>query len=107
MVSRYCYYVNCAILIVMPPEKNSDLSIIPPETNYIVEKRELWIPVDDPHLKDKWQLRLYAEKLIEQQMGDEVQLTGLKVKKPGPLHRTRAKFKKQEPQVRLIVTIKF
>jgi hypothetical protein len=86
---------------------NDNLSIVPPETSYIVEKRVLWIPANDPHLNDRWQLRLYAEKLLEKELGDEVQLTSLKVKKPGIMRRAKSKLKKQESQVRLIATVKF
>jgi hypothetical protein len=83
------------------------LTLIPPETAYVSEKHVLNIPTDDPHLKDRWQLRLYAEKLIEQKLGDEVQLTDLKVKKPGPLAHLKAKMGGQRPTVQLHITLKF
>ena len=83
------------------------LDLIPPETQYIVTKRVIKVPVSDEHLKDLWQLRLYAEKLVEHQLGDEVQLTGLKVKKPHLVHKATARLLRREPIARLYLTIKF
>jgi hypothetical protein len=40
-------------------------------------------------------------------MGDEAQVTSLKVKKPHLVRKTVAKLKGSEPQARLLVTIKF
>jgi hypothetical protein len=86
---------------------NDELPFQPPEPKYVVERHVVKIPITDPHLKDKWELRKYAEKLLEEKLGDEVQLTELKVKKPGPTARAVAKLFKRVPQVKLRSTIKF
>ncbi len=83
------------------------LAFVPPETHYIAIKRVVKIPISDEHFKDPWQLRLYAADLVQKQIGDEVQITALKVKKPHLLAKTAAKLRHQEPQARLFVTIKF
>ena len=86
------------------PEK---FSLIPPEVHYLSTNFIVRLPVNDYHLKNPWELRLYAAQLIEQRLGDDVQLTGLKVKKPTALERSKAKLLKREPQAKLLATIKF
>jgi hypothetical protein len=89
----------------MPSEDK--LSFLPPEPQYIAEKEVFEIPVSDWHLKKPWELRLYAAELVAKRMGDEAQVTSLKVKKPHLVRKTVAKLKGSEPQARLLVTIKF
>lgn len=84
-----------------------ELPVIPPETHYLSAKYVLEIPTGDNHLKDPWQLRLHALKLVQHKIGDEVQLTALRVKKPSPAKKALAKLLKREPGVRLYVTVKF
>ncbi|HEX5395447.1 MAG TPA: hypothetical protein VFW52_03810 [Candidatus Saccharimonadales bacterium] len=88
----------------MPEEK---LSFLPPEPQYIAEKEVFEIPLSDWRLKKPWELRLYASELVSKRMGDEAQVTSLKVKKPHLMRKTVAKLKRSEPQARLLVTIKF
>lgn len=84
-----------------------DLPMAPPDTQYLSERYIVEIPISDERLKNPWQLRLYAEKELEGRLGDEVQLTSLKVKKPRALARSKARLLKREPTVRLYVTVKF
>lgn len=86
------------------PEK---LAFEPPEPQYITEKEIFDIPISDQHLKKPWGLRLYASELVQQRLGDEAQVTSIKVKKPGILEKTKAKWSSREPYARLQVTIKF
>ena len=83
------------------------LSFLPPEPRYIAENEVFEIPLSDWHLKKPWELRLYATELVAKRMGDEAQVTSLKVKKPHLMRKTAAKLKGTEPQARLLVTIKF
>lgn len=83
------------------------LAFEPPEPGYITEKEIFEIPLTDERLGKPWELRLYAVELVRQKIGDEVQVTSLKVKKPRLMRKTLAKIKKQEPSARLYVTIKF
>jgi hypothetical protein len=93
----------------MPKQKpaNEKLAFEPPEPGYIAEQEVFEIPLSDPRLKDPWALRLYATELVRQKIGDEAQVTAVKVKHPGTLRKALAKLKKQEPQARLYATIKF
>lgn len=84
-----------------------DFSVIPPEPDYIAERYVLKLPVDDRHFASRWDLRLHAEKLLERQLGDKVQLTSLKVKKPSLANRGVSKALKRTPEARLFITIKF
>ena len=90
-----------------PQETLQDLPFAPPDLHYLVERYIVRIPVSDERIGDRWQLRLYAEKELEQRLGDSVQLTSLRVHKPHLLSKTRALLLKSEPQARLVVTVKF
>lgn len=79
----------------------------PPESGYVTEVHVLKVPITDQHLKNPWELRKYAEKLLEQKLGDAVQLTHLKVKKPNRVSKRIARFFNRVPQARLHITIKF
>lgn len=79
----------------------------PPEPGYVTEEYVLKIPVTDKHLKNPWELRKHAAKLIEKELGDSVQMTDLKVHMPGPLIRTFSRLFRKIPQAKLHATIKF
>lgn len=81
--------------------------LAPPELGYVSERYVLRVPVTDRHLHNPWHLHVYAAELLERQLGDEVQVTSLKVKKPHLPTRTAAKILHREPQARLYVTVKF
>jgi hypothetical protein len=79
----------------------------PPETRYISANYVLKVPITDPHFDSPWKLRVYASKLINQRIGDEVQLTSMKVKKPTLTNKSLAKIFNRTPNARLYVTTKF
>jgi len=81
--------------------------LIPPEIEYMSAQYVLAIPVTDRHLNNPWKLRLRAAKLLERKLGDHVQLTALKVKRPGLKARLTAWLHHQVPTARLYVTVKF
>ncbi len=81
--------------------------LAPPEQGYISEKYVLKVPVTDRHLHNPWHLHVYATTLLEQKLGDEVQVTSLKVKKPHLPTRAATRLLRREPQARLYVTVKF
>lgn len=83
------------------------ISFEPPEPQYIAEKEVFEIPLSDPRLNKPWELRLYATELVKQRIGDEAQVTSLKVKRPRLIRKTLARLHGREPQARLYVTIKF
>jgi hypothetical protein len=84
-----------------------DMPLIIPDLHYLSEKYIVRVPVTDKRLKNKWELRKYAAKKIEQKIGDEVQLTSIKIKKPHLVAKTKARLTKQIPAARLYVTVKF
>jgi len=88
-------------------EAPEDLPFAPPDLDYLSELYVVEIPVGDERLEDRWKLRLYAEKVLERRLGDSVQLTSMKVKKPHVVGRTKAKLLKRELVARLYVTVKF
>ena len=88
-------------------QKGEDLPFVPPDLHYLAERYVVTLPVNDSRLSDRWQLRIYAEKELERRLGDEVQLTSLRVKKPHILAKSRARLQKIEPEARVIVTVKF
>ncbi|MEX0881454.1 MAG: hypothetical protein WEC17_03025 [Candidatus Saccharimonadales bacterium] len=93
----------------MPKQTDASgkLAFEAPEPQYISEVEVFEIPLTDERLHKPWELRLYAAELVKQRIGDEAQITSLKVKKPRLARKTLARFKQQEPCARLFVTIKF
>ncbi len=87
--------------------KLEKLPFEPPEPEYVAEQYVLKIPITDQHLKNPWELRKYAAKLLEERLGDNIQLTALKVKKPGVFNRAFMKLLNRVPQARLFLTVKF
>jgi hypothetical protein len=85
----------------------SKMPVVIPDQHYLAEKYLVKIPASDKRLKNKWELRKYAAKLVEQRIGDEIQLTSLKVKKPHWFSKFKAHLFNREPQARLYVTVKF
>ena len=88
-------------------EKFEDLPFAPPETHYLAERYVVKVPVSKAPLDNRWELRLFAEKELESRLGDEVQLTSLRVHKPHLIARGKARLFKLEPEARLVVTVKF
>jgi|SRR6185437_7380140 len=94
-------------IIEEPQETLEELPFVPPEIHELSERYIVTVPLSQAPWHDRWQLRLFAEKELEQRLGDSVQLTSLKVHKPHLISKTRARLLKREPEARLIVTIKF
>jgi len=88
-------------------EDIGEVPLQPPEPEYISAKFKLKLPVDDEHFENPWQLRVYAAKLIENKLGDEIQVTDLVVKKPGFFRKLAARLLKRTPEARLFLTVKF
>jgi hypothetical protein len=86
---------------------NDQLPFQPPEIKYISSVHVIKVPVTDEHLGHPWQLRLYAAELLAREIGDEAQMTGLKVKGPNLFNKTFAKLLRRVPNARLYATIKF
>lgn len=87
--------------------ESEKLAFEPPEPQYITEREKFMIDLSDTRLKNPWGLRLYASELVRQKIGDDAQITSVKVKKPGLFRKTLIKLKGQKPYALLYVTIKF
>jgi hypothetical protein len=83
------------------------MDLIPPETHYLSSHYTVTLPADDKHFKSPWELRKFAARLVESKLGDEAQITSLKVKKPGLLERLTSRLRHRTPNAHLHVTIKF
>jgi len=88
-------------------ESTEELQMAPPETKYLSELYVVEIPLDDPHFETPWKLRVYAAKVLERRLRDEIEVTDVKVKKPHALAKTKAKLLKRQPVARLYITVKF
>jgi len=88
-------------------ENGEIFDLIPPETHYLSTRYLVQIPIDDRHLQDRWELRKHAAKLVERSLGDEVQVTSLKVRKPHIISKSVARLRHQTPCARAYVTVKF
>jgi hypothetical protein len=88
-------------------ETMEDLPFAPPEMHYLSERYILRLPLNDEHFESPWKLRVYITKVLERQLGDEAQVTSLRVKKPHLVAKGKAKLLKYQPTARLFVTVKF
>jgi len=88
-------------------ETDETLAFIPPETHYLSSIYTVTLPAADKHFDNPWQLRLFAAKLVESKLGDEAQITDMRIKKPHLIAKSKARLLKRQPQARLLVTIKF
>ena len=88
-------------------ENGEVFDLIPPETHYLATKYVVKIPVTDNHLRDRWELRKHAAKMVERSIGDEVQVTSLKVRRPHIIRKSVARLRHQTPCAKAYVTVKF
>jgi hypothetical protein len=84
-----------------------DYPMVPPEVHFLADKYVVKVPISDPHLDSPWDLRVHVAKLLQSHLGDEIELTSMKVKKPHLIAKAKAKVFKHEPCAKAIVTIKF
>lgn len=88
-------------------EAQEDFPLVPPEIHFLADRYVIKLPLSDPHFESPWELRVHVAKILENHLGDEVELTSMKVKKPHLIAKRVARLKGQEPCARAIVTIKF
>ena len=81
--------------------------MVPPEVHFLADRYIVKLPISDPHFADPWELRVHVAKVLESRLGDEVEMTSMKVRKPHLLAKTKARLLKREPVARAIVTVKF
>lgn len=81
--------------------------MVPPEVHFLADRYVVKVPMSDPHFSSPWELRVHVARLLQRHLGDEVELTSMKVKKPHLIGKTKARLFKQEPCARAVVTVKF
>ena len=84
-----------------------ELPVAPPETRFLSERYIVDLPLATTSFEDPWQLRVHVAKVLERHLGDEVQLTSMKIRHPHLVAKTKARLLKREPCARAYVTIKF
>jgi hypothetical protein len=89
------------------PEIQQDLPLIPPEVRFLSDRYIVKLPLSDPHFKNPWELRLHVAKILEGHLGDTIELTSLKIRRPHFIAKTKARLLKREPYARAYVTLKF
>jgi hypothetical protein len=99
--------VSKKVVLDESEEKLQDLPFAPPDLHYLSERYIVKVPLSQAPMENRWELRLYAEKELERRLGDEVQLTSMRVHKPHLISKTKAHLLRQEPVARLVVTVKF
>ena len=88
----------------MPHE---DYPMLPPEVHFLADRYVVKVPMSDPHFSSPWELRVHVAKLLQRHLGDEVEMTSIKVRKPHLIAKAKARVLKQEPCAKAIVTINF
>ena len=84
-----------------------DLPLIPPEVHFLADRYMVKLPLSDPHFANPWELRVHVAKILERHLGDQIELTSMKVRRPHLLAKTKAKLRGQTPYARAYVTLKF
>lgn len=91
-----------------PAEKGENgFPLIPPEVHFLANQYIFKLPMDDLRSRSPWELRVHVAKMLEYHLGDEVEMTGMKIKKPHLIAKAKARVLRREPYARAIVTIKF
>jgi len=94
--------------LIEEPETVEEMPFVPPEIHELAEQYIVSLPVSDPYFtKSRWEQRLHIERVLEHRLGDTVQLTSIKVRKPHLISKSVARIRRREPCVRAYVTIKF
>jgi hypothetical protein len=92
---------------VQEPEAPEEYPMVPPEVHFLADRYVVKVPLSDPHFSSPWELRVHVARLLQRHLGDEVELTSIKVKKPRLIGKTKAKLLKQELCAKAIVTVNF
>jgi hypothetical protein len=94
--------------IQKPQIQDDELPFQPPEIKYIASRHVVKIPVDDPHFSGSpWELRLFATERVEQEIGDDVQVTSIEVKQPSPMTKRMVRIFGRIPNAKVYATVKF
>lgn len=93
--------------VVTQTDEDGELALIPPDMHYLSTQYVVSVPLNDVHFENPWKLRLHATKLVERKLGDKVQVTSMKVKKPHMLARSKARLLNQPSMAHVYLTVEF
>lgn len=88
-------------------DQEKGFPLIPPEIHFLADRYLVKLPLSDQHLQDPWELRIHVAKILENRLGDTVELTSMKVKRPHLLSRGVSRIRRREPCARAFVTVEF
>ena len=88
-------------------DSQENYPLIPPEVHFLADKYLVKLPLSELQFEDPWDLRLRVAEILEGHLGDHVELTSLKVKKPHLLAKSAARFRRQPVYARAYATINF
>ena len=94
---------------VLPEEElqPEEYPMVPPEVHFLSDKYVVKLPVSQLPSGSAWDLRLHIAGVLEQRLGDHVEVKSLKLKKPHLIAKSKARLLKREPVVRAYVTVEF
>jgi len=81
--------------------------MVPPEIRFLSDRYVVKLPVSQMPKGSAWDLRLHIATVLEQRLGDHVEVKSLKVKRPRLIAKSKARLLKREPVVRAFVTVEF
>ena len=87
--------------------QTEEYPMVPPEVHFLDDKYLVKLPVSQAQFDSPWDMRLHITGVLEQQIGDHVEVKSLKVKKPRLIAKSKARLLKREPYVRAYVTVEF
>lgn len=88
-------------------ETLEDLPFAPPDMHYLAEHYVVKIPLSHISGEKGWDLRLHVAKILQNAIGDEIELTNLKLRQPHLMAKSIARLRRHEPYARAYVTVKF
>ncbi len=93
----------------MQDKNNLEISIPLEEMDgqFIYESYTVAVPLKDSFLDDPTEVKKYAKKTIKKHLGDEVDVSKVKVKKPGMFKKSMSKLVGRQPMAHLLVVTKF
>lgn len=87
--------------------QSEEYPMIPPEVHFLSDKYLVKLPLSQVPQDSAWDLRLHIAGVLEQRLGDHVEVKSLKVKKPRLIAKSKARLLKREPVLRAYVTVEF
>ena len=87
--------------------QTEEYPMVPPEVHFLSDRYVVKLPVSQMPKGSAWDLRLHIAGVLEQRLGDHVEVKSLKVKKPHLIAKSKARLLKREPVVRAFVTVEF